>query len=200
MTTNQREFYLGLERAAAAARAQTGAARARLVHATLAGDEPAGAACRDGCAHCCRFPVGVRLAEALQLAAAIADDDALRARVLAAATRTAAKPWAELAGEACPLLDDGRCARYEARPTPCRALRSFDADRCERALTGPVEVPRDESGWWRGLGAAALLDDEHGPRELRSALAALLALPAGATPADARQRFAAARSVSADDD
>ena len=195
MTTNQREFYLGLERAGAAAGALEDEARARRVHATLAADEPAGIACRDGCAHCCRYPVGIRLAEAHLLAAAVAGDRALRARVLASAQQTATRAWRKLSGAACPLLEDGRCARYDARPTPCRALRSFDAERCERALDTPTVVPRDEPGWWRGLGAAAALDDEHGPRELRSALAALLSAPADAAPSALRSRFAAARKV-----
>jgi hypothetical protein len=51
-------------------------------------------------------------------------------------------------------------------------------------------VPRDEAAFWRGLGAAAALagDPPGGSRELRSALAALLA-----HPADPAAAFAAAR-------
>jgi hypothetical protein len=93
------------------------------------------------------------------------------------------------------MLIDERCARYEARPAPCRALRSFSAALCERALTAPTEVPLDEAGWWRGLGAASVLDDALGPRELRSSLAALLRLGPSASQAAVEAAFAAARAV-----
>ncbi len=198
MVTNcQRAYYTGLESATSAlARAEQGpGARAQAVHAAF--EAPAGAdlACRAGCAHCCSFPVGVRLAEAALLAAEIARDPALRARVLADAATRATASWNDLVGRPCPLLRDGACSCYGHRPLPCRALASRDDDACRRALRAEGSTPRDEEGWWRGLGAAAALDDELGPRELRAALAALLVLDRAATPTAIEAAFGAARGV-----
>ena len=200
MSTTQREFYAGLERAGDALRSSgdTPTERAAAVHATI-GTEADGVACRSGCAHCCHFPVGVRLPEALRLAAAIEGEPDLRERLLDEATATCEAAWDDLAGRPCPLLRDGACRRYDARPTPCRALLSFDAAACERSLTQPTVVPRDESSWWRGLGAAAALDEQLGPRELRSAVAAVLALPRERSPDAVIRAFAAAREVPGND-
>lgn len=192
MTNNRREFYLGAERASRAAVGLRGAARARAVHSSLPSGEQGETACAAGCAHCCRFPVGVRLSEAAALADAVRADEELRARTLEEAAATRGASWASLTGRRCPLLVDERCARYEARPTPCRALRSFDAARCERALTAPTEVPLDVARWWQGLGAASVLDDELGARELRAGVAALLALDPEATADEVAAAFAAA--------
>ena len=195
MSTSHREFYVGLERAAAARAGHTDAAGARAVHQTLAADESTRSACRSGCDHCCHFPVGVRFSEALLLAASISTDARLRATVQRAEEVSRPKSWRDLAGEPCPLLAGGHCARYDARPTPCRALRSFDADACRGALQGTHAVPRDERAWWRGLGAAASLDDEIGPRELRSAVASLLALDDDASQQRAAAAFVRSRAV-----
>lgn len=203
MADTQGEYYRGVEAgaaAAAAARAGAGpAAVAAAVHAAatpLLAADGVPRACAPGCAHCCHFPVGVRAAETLRLAAAVAAVPALAARVLAAADATATATWTQLVGVPCPLLVDGRCAVYDARPLPCRALASRDADACAAALRGaPVATsPRDEAAWWRGLGLAAALDaaDATGPRELRSGLAAVLA---AADPAAATAAFAASRAA-----
>lgn len=192
MADNQAEYYRGVE-AGAAALAAAGrggsgpAAAAVAVHAAaaplLAARPDAPRACAAGCAACCRFPVGVRLGEALRLAVGLAEAPALAAAVRADAAATAATPWAGLVGRPCPLLVDGRCAVYDARPLPCRALASADATACAEALSPApaAAVPRDEVAWWRGLGLAAALDagSDVAPRELRSALAAVLAAPSG---------------------
>lgn len=196
MADNQAEYYRGVEAGAAALAAArrngSGAAAATAaLHeaaAPLLAERPdAPRACAVGCAACCRFPVGVRLGEALRLAATLAAAPALAAAVRADAAATAGTPWAGLVGRPCPLLVDGRCAVYDARPLPCRALASADATACAEALEPAcaVAVPRDEAAWWRGLGLAAALDagNDVAPRELRSALAAVMAAPAGAESA-----------------
>lgn len=68
--------------------------------------------CREGCSHCCRhislFPV-----EALSIALALRQSQPEKSshiRELAAAATM----------DKCPLLDNGRCLLYEARPIICR--------------------------------------------------------------------------------
>lgn len=195
---NQNEFYRGLEAAGRAMAPWAGAttvATAAAVHAAvaaLATAQPAAVvACTAGCAHCCHFPVGITWPEARALAEALRHDNARQQAVLAAADATAAVSWQQLVGMPCPLLVDGRCACYEARPLPCRSLTSADATACRRALTGDaVPVPRDEAAFWRGLGASHALaaGSGLGLRELRSGLAAMLR-----ASADPRDAFAAAR-------
>jgi Fe-S-cluster containining protein len=46
-------------------------------------------------------------------------------------------------GQACPLLREGRCSIYEARPQICRAHHASDAKVCEAFLSDPsVEIDR----------------------------------------------------------
>jgi hypothetical protein len=190
MADNQAEYYRGVEAGAAALAAarragSDAAAATAALHAAasglLAARDEAPRACAPGCTACCHFPVGVRLGEALRLADALASAPRLAAAVRADAAATATTAWGALVGRPCPLLVDGRCAVYDARPLPCRALASADAAACADALAGAsgAVVPRDEVAWWRGLGLAAAADGELGPRELRSALAAVLAARAG---------------------
>lgn len=215
MATSLDEYYRGFEAAAAALVGRPQAAHdadprtaAAVVHAAssawLAAAPERPRACRSGCAHCCHFPVGVTFGEALLLHEALAQQGAEHQRVLAAARAPGdALPWAELVGQACPLLEHGRCSVYAARPLPCRALASSDANACAAALHGTGAVPRDEVAFWRGVGAVAALgrDEPAGSRELRSALLALHAV-LGHQPrcgeaelAAARASFAAARPV-----
>lgn len=197
-------FYRGLELAQTTARlAGPGAAeraaavQSRLDDALAVTPEAAARACRAGCAFCCHHPVGITWPEALRLRQAIdALDPHARAErcraVTAAAAATATLPWEALALHPCPLLQDGRCSVYAARPLPCRAWASFDADACARHSRGVGDIPCDTEAFALGLGASAGLGPD-GQAELRSALAALLTAP---TP-DAARAFAAARRAGA---
>lgn len=202
---SQSEYYRGAEAATAAlARAGVGAAaRAAAVHDAvqpLLGGRRDGPAvvCAVGCAHCCHFPVGVRFGEAQRLAAAVRTQPELLAAVRREAAATATHDWQGLVGRPCPLLRDGACAAYDARPLPCRAMASADARACADSLAGGPPPPIDGEAFWRGLGAAAAIDADHAPgqaRELRSALAALLATAPGASAEIAAAAFAASREL-----
>ena len=198
---SQADFYRGVEAAQRAMSAASADASARCSAVAMALDAIVAAtetapqrACRDGCAHCCHHPVGVTLPEAMTLRIAVralpdAQRAALELGVDSAAIATRELPWAQLAQLPCPLLDpQRRCSVYAARPLPCRAWTSTDADRC--ATPGPLGIPLDRAAFLAGLGAAsALRSDGPEPRELRSAMAALLK----ASEADLEQAFRAAR-------
>jgi hypothetical protein len=197
----QTAFYRALEDAAralghGAASAARAARAATVLDGHVARTRTAATwACRSGCAHCCRHPVGVTLAEVLRLQGAIDAlpldvQTALRARVAADADSTRGLAWPRLAGLRCPLLQGERCSVYGSRPLACRAWGSADAAACAQHLAGKaVPLPFDEAAFAAGLGVAAALDGGGGHRELRSALAAVLAVP----PAGAAAAFAGAR-------
>ncbi len=107
-------------------------------------------ACASGCAFCCHLKVLVTAPEVLGLAAhlraTLAKEalDAVRARVKAVDARTHGLSMDARAGlrQPCPLLEDGRCVGYEARPASCRGANSFDAAACEAGFSGQdVPVP-----------------------------------------------------------
>ncbi len=180
-------FYRGLEAAQTRLAASGRSLRERAAAATSLADELGRRsrsfpwACRAGCAHCCHHPVGLTAAEAVQLHAAIVLQpphwrDVLERRIVAAAAATRDLPWLQLAGQPCPLLVDGQCAAYAARPLACRAWGSANADACAGNAAGTaVAVPFDRTTFGLGLGIGHALADANGHRELRSALAALFA-------------------------
>ena len=191
MPTNQAEFYRGLERAKEAlnarqqlARGEPPAARAKAVHDAiqpLLTDTPGARrlACRRGCSHCCHYPVGVSFIESVRLAEAVRGRPELQRQLQDAGDAASGVSWDDLVGTACPLLVDDSCAVHDERPMPCRALGSLDASACAEALTSENAPPRDETAWWRGLGAAHAMADGQpsGVRELRAAVLAILARP-----------------------
>ena len=198
-------FYRGLERAQRSLHAGgPPAARAASAHRLL--DDLVAAtkatwACRAGCAHCCRHPVGVTFDEALALCSAIralpaATAVRVAADVTAAAQAVRGESWRALAGVPCPLLDGDRCAVYAARPLGCRAWGSTDAQACARNAAGEaVAIPFDAQAFGLGLGIGRALAGEPGHRELRAAVAAVL------TAADddaARTAFATLPAAGAD--
>lgn len=152
-------------------------------------------ACRRGCDSCCHHPVGVTFAEAVGLAAAVEDlgplTAPLRERIAAAAAATRDVAWEQLAATPCPLLADGSCTVYGARPLACRAFGSTDADACRRLAAGErVDLPFDRAAFGLGLGIGQALGGDH--RELRAALAAILATGADDVHAS-KLAFASAR-------
>lgn len=105
-------------------------------------------ACRAGCAHCCHSMVSVLPQEAFALAAHIEtatpepDREALKARVIAHAGRTARMGGAARmrARIPCPFLDGktALCRVHAARPLTCRGMNSVDEGTCRAALDDPA--------------------------------------------------------------
>lgn len=204
---DQTPFYRGLEEAqrrASDAESEPARAVQEAVDAYVATrqagvpGESAAWACQQGCAHCCRHPVGITAVEAVELCTAILELPELRRqhvvdRIEAAAESTQGLGWSELSGIACPLLEDERCLIYDRRPVPCRAFGSVDADACREPRRHPV--PKfDRAAFAYGLGAAQALAGTTGHRELRAALAAMLrASRHGLGDDEAMQRFGSAR-------
>ena len=142
--------------------ATTEAALAELVsetrHRAAAGRSPSfPTACRAGCAHCCHIRVDVTAPEVFTLKHWIdthvesAAHAALRARVGKAAGAAAGLTEAEHARRrlACPLLVDGVCGVYAARPFDCEAYVSSDAGACANAFDAYAfrSLPLDFTGY-----------------------------------------------------
>jgi hypothetical protein len=114
------------------------------------GKEMATTVCRRGCAFCCHVDVDVTPLEAIRLW-----------------RRTAATAIAESAARRppCPMLVDGACSQYEARPYSCRATFSPDAKQCEEGYVSDGVVPVPSLNWPRAMassyitGELAALDD-----------------------------------------
>ena len=94
-------------------------------------------ACRPGCAYCCHVPrVLVTVPELAALAEAVrqlppAAVEALRQRLDARADSDPPDAFVPAALPPCPLLVEGRCLVYDARPLVCRAEHSYDVAQCE---------------------------------------------------------------------
>lgn len=145
--------------ALAAGRGEAVAARAAIAAAedflaTIAvlglGDALAKLACGSGCASCCHQMVGVTRAELAVIKDAVAAlPPAVQAGIAARVAEVAAQAkgldpagWWK-AKLPCPLLDDAQaCLVHQARPLPCRAMNSADADICRRSLAGEkIRIP-----------------------------------------------------------
>ncbi len=92
--------------------------------------------CRKGCAFCCHLNVTASPIEVIHVAAIMrvhhrAD---LESSVLAAdRAHSGLDSASRLAQKSpCPLLIDGACSVYQARPVACRTLVSLSAQACER--------------------------------------------------------------------
>lgn len=161
-------------------------------------------ACAAGCALCCHLRVAVTPVEVFGLLdhlRANATPEAmatLSARMEQAAAQVhALAPAQRLATNiACPVLVEGRCSAYSARPFNCRAYHSLDLAACEASFANPEDPslghPQDaavarvhegtQAGFMQALRGAGL---DAGQYELATALAEAMADPA------ARRRFEA---------
>jgi hypothetical protein len=104
-------------------------------------------ACAKGCAHCCQMWVDASPAEILYLAKSLTG----RRRTLASdAVSNALQNSGHMSFDErgtfvspCPMLEDGACSVYAARPMACRGAASLDAAVCARAynLLSNEEIP-----------------------------------------------------------
>jgi Fe-S-cluster containining protein len=102
--------------------------------------------CGVGCDHCCHLPVGVTAPEALVVYAYLQQnrsEEELNALRLTLRERSEAIRGLSLnqrysPDHPCPLLKDGSCSVYPARPLACRGMNSVDRADCESRLRDPV--------------------------------------------------------------
>ena len=122
----------------------------RRLDATLVAHSRSGPAmaCRDGCDMCCYLRVVATAPEVFALV------DFLRStlsqtqitefeqRVQSTADRVAAMSVHEHmhTNVPCPVLSDGRCLGYAARPMMCRSYHSTERDACENAYNHPFDM------------------------------------------------------------
>jgi Fe-S-cluster containining protein len=105
-------------------------------------------ACRAGCSFCCHFKVESRAPDVFALAAWVeANFTAPERAALLERLRAHAAKLEELSTEqqlrtnlACPLLREGRCSAYAARPAACRIAHSMNVQPCEYAYEHPEEI------------------------------------------------------------
>ena len=104
-------------------------------------------ACIKRCTSCCYLHTTASVPEVILIAEKLRSDEA--AIDLKAFLERIAKHIAGTAGLSaaqrnrlrlqCPLLVDGECSVYEARPLVCRGWNSLDASRCHADLSDPGE-------------------------------------------------------------
>ncbi len=105
-------------------------------------------ACAAGCSLCCWLRVDVRAPEVFHLAEYIrARFDAtalesLMARLTAHRDKVAPLTPFDHATRnvVCPLLQDGRCSVYQARPASCRRHHSTDLNACQFTYDHPTDL------------------------------------------------------------
>jgi Fe-S-cluster containining protein len=113
-------------------------------------------ACQMGCNYCCYLEVEVSVPEVLRLVSFIrqkfsreqADSLAKRLRMAAGVVQKMNDFERLFAKLPCPLLKDGNCSVYEARPLVCRGYNSYNWVPCAHELKHPrssTTVPHDEA-------------------------------------------------------
>jgi hypothetical protein len=92
--------------------------------------------CRKGCAFCCHLNVTATALEAMHIAATLrmgGRTDLERSVSAASEVLSGLDPGSRLARKSpCPLLVQGACSIYQARPIACRTLLSLSARACDR--------------------------------------------------------------------
>ncbi|HTQ02498.1 MAG TPA: YkgJ family cysteine cluster protein [Polyangiaceae bacterium] len=119
--------------------------------------------CGAGCDHCCHEAVGVTAPEALQVYAYLRQTRSeeelnvlrLELRERSEAIRGLSTSERYSPDHPCPLLKDGSCSVYPARPFACRGMNSVDRADCESRLRDPV---RRREFLRTGQGGRVLLD------------------------------------------
>jgi uncharacterized protein len=114
--------------------------------------------CAEGCAYCCHLKVIASPPEVIHLArhiratrdAAALSDLLDRLRLAHEKTRRLATNERAELRMPCPLLVNGRCSAYEARPLHCAGANSLDATACAAAFEGidrdlPVPMYRPQA-------------------------------------------------------
>ncbi len=102
-------------------------------------------ACQAGCAFCCHLRVMVTASEVFGLLAYLRDTldaeswQAFDQRLHAAASEVHSwSPQQRLTQNLpCPVLINGRCSGYAARPLNCRSYHSLDREACEASFNDP---------------------------------------------------------------
>ena len=105
-------------------------------------------ACQKGCWYCCCIPqILTSIPELFRILAYVRETyspeelNALRERARDYTAKVNGRSLEELASEPafpCPLLVDGCCSVYEARPLTCRGYNSLDVDECRRDYESPT--------------------------------------------------------------
>lgn len=126
------------------------------------------AACRRGCDACCLLPVAITSAEARVIAAATG-----RPMIIPTGARKISEAVADpveierlatyngRAPGPCPLLQDGQCSAYDARPAACRTHFSM-ADTsllCQVVDGAPADVPYADSRQFQAFAMAMQLNE-----------------------------------------
>lgn len=176
-----------------------------VVHANFPAERPL--ACHKGCSYCCSIAVGASIPEVLFIARYL--KETLKAEDLADVRRRIEEHQEQLSrvplrrrlsySLRCPLLVDGMCSVYVARPLACRGWNSFDAAKCqafeqdpEGKGTTPVYMPQRsvvasiQRGVEKGLQALGL---DHSFLELGAGLKIALDTP------DAAERWLAGEPI-----
>lgn len=164
-------------------------------------------ACRRGCSYCCQVRADASPAEVLYLAAFIRttftpeqfEETLQRISALMAQPERLTEHGRVAGHVPCPLLIEGECSAYQARPIVCRGWTSLSVDGCEYSANHPgcqdrVLLYFPGSQVWKSLLAGVVegtqdCGKQYEPQELVTALHVAL------THDDATQRWFAGDSV-----
>jgi Fe-S-cluster containining protein len=108
-------------------------------------------ACRAGCTWCCYFTVDVRAAEVFRILdfveQSFTPEEKARVyaevRVNSAALRNLGEGERVTRNVKCPLLNEGRCTAYAARPQSCRNYHATNVAGCRQSYEEPENLDID---------------------------------------------------------